>query len=330
MKAIKYVTLGFQLIQSIGYVRAAIDAPREESIESIALQVPEAPPPAAAVNGNLESICPEILVQRMAQLAEVESDMLQEAELPGQLTGEFSHLVDEAAASLGQSREQVYRGVDALIRARTRRNPDRPRLTLGSVVDTIYNDETKKFIVRMFDLFRKVMSAYVKSAAADAAAAASSSSASAEAASAATAASTNVFSKLFGISESGPSSSSQSPSSSAAAPEKSSEAPPPETSTTSSPTSSLSSSSTSASTTPTSTFSPTTASTTSTSSSQVQTSTSTTSTTTSKSSKSHSKESSTSSEGDDDDTDEDDDEDDEDDSSSSSGGQSKSATKKGP
>ncbi|KAJ1818864.1 hypothetical protein LPJ60_004089, partial [Coemansia sp. RSA 2675] len=127
------------------------------------------PPPASAIEGNPESISPENMIQRMAQLLS-ESDTQQVTEIPGQLTSEFTHLIEEAAASIGQSHEQVYKGVDALIRARTRRNPERPRFNIGSMMDKIYNDETKRLFGRMMDLFRQVVSAYVKSAASDAAA----------------------------------------------------------------------------------------------------------------------------------------------------------------
>ncbi|KAJ2744522.1 hypothetical protein GGI20_002894 [Coemansia sp. BCRC 34301] len=211
MRAKRYAIFGVRLL--LGLVCAcAADAQQEDSIEAIAKQVTEAPPPPAnAIDNGLESI-----VQRMAPLVGVAPDPQQEADWASQLAGELSRLVDDAAASLGQSREQVFGGVDALVRARGRRNPNRPRFNIGAIVDTLYNDQSKRFIGRMTDLFRQVVSAYVKSATADAVAAASS-------ASTALSASTNTMSKLL---EPGSLlSSSQSLASSTSVTEASSEAP---------------------------------------------------------------------------------------------------------
>ncbi|KAJ2490812.1 hypothetical protein IWW37_002812 [Coemansia sp. RSA 2050] len=309
MRALYYATLGFCLSVSLCYVCAAVDAHQGGSIESIAMQVTGAlPPPASAIEGSPESISPENMVQRMAQLL-AESNIQQITEIPGQLTSEFSHLVEEAAASIGQSQEQVYRGVGALIRARTRRNPERPRFDIGSMVDKIYNDDTKRLFGRMMDLFREVVSAYVKSAASDAAAEASTSAA-------VSAIDSNFFSKLLSLVESSSISSLPSPSSSATAGTSSkalsSDSPAP---TTASATASALSSQAQASTP----------------SSSSSSSASTSSSRKTSSSKSHGRESTTSSEGDDDDDDaedEDNDDGDEEEDGSTSGKPKKTA--KGP
>ncbi|KAJ2004597.1 hypothetical protein GGI04_002553 [Coemansia thaxteri] len=139
------------------------------------LQISEPPPPsAAAIEGGNGSISAEYMVQEMIPLVGIEPGQ-QEAEWSGQLSGELTLLVNGAAAALGQSREQVFSGIDALIRARgSRGGSGRPRLDVSAIIDTIYNDESKRFFGRMFDLFRQVVAEYVKSAAADAKASASS------------------------------------------------------------------------------------------------------------------------------------------------------------
>ncbi|KAJ2896932.1 hypothetical protein IWW38_001876 [Coemansia aciculifera] len=285
------------------------------------MQIPEdsPPPPAAAINNGIEVIGPEVIVQRVAPLLGVEDDMKQEADWSNRLSGELSHLVDDAAASIGQSREQVYSGVDALIRARSRRNPDRPHFSIQAIVDTLYNDQSKRFVGRMSELFREVVSAYVKFAEADAASSAAMAASSASSASAASSTSINMLSKLFGLTESGSSTPLPTPSSISTSQSTSSSI---ETSPTTSAESSTSA-------TPAS-------------SSLVQTSTSAVGSTNSPAvsatggtkhtnTKSRSKTSTSSSDGNDEDDDDDDDEDDDDeDGEDSSGGRPKVTTKKGP
>ncbi|KAJ1874753.1 hypothetical protein LPJ55_001226 [Coemansia sp. RSA 990] len=93
-------------------------------------------------------ICPDCMVRLMVPPGNSE---IQSSEL-----AQFSLLVNEAAAELGKPHSEIYRELDAVIRARRR-----PRFDPSTLIDPAYTEEGKRLFDRMVLLLRKFIAAYV-------------------------------------------------------------------------------------------------------------------------------------------------------------------------
>ncbi|KAI7834236.1 hypothetical protein BX661DRAFT_50635 [Kickxella alabastrina] len=130
------------------------------------------PPPSATTGTQDFNVHPESIVQRLAELEDVELNDKQGVDLKSELVGELNRLVSDTANIIGRPREDVYNGIDALIRARTRGRPrpkGEPRMHVNpkDLIGLMYNDGSRKFFGRMFSLFHQLASAYVKSVSAN-------------------------------------------------------------------------------------------------------------------------------------------------------------------
>ncbi|KAJ2678670.1 hypothetical protein GGH99_005640, partial [Coemansia sp. RSA 1285] len=114
-----------------------------------------------------QSACFECMVQQLLPISVLNIDHDKKEILASQLAEEYARLVDEAAESLQQSRNIVAEGVMSNIRARRGGLRSDSRLRPYEILNSLYNEEGKRFFERMVDLLKKFVSAYAKIAATD-------------------------------------------------------------------------------------------------------------------------------------------------------------------
>ncbi|KAJ2680760.1 hypothetical protein GGI25_000395 [Coemansia spiralis] len=176
MRIAKCATIGFRVLAGIVYVTATSDTrvfSEGDALEQGATQ--QAPSSettplmqSAGKDSEAQDVCIDCMVQQIVPLNELGLDDDQQAALARQLGTELSRLVDETADKLHSSRKEVFDGVDAVIRAREgTRLRSRPRFNPSEIFSSIYNEQSKRLVGRMFELLRRFIAAYAKAAAAD-------------------------------------------------------------------------------------------------------------------------------------------------------------------
>ncbi|KAJ1668312.1 hypothetical protein IW140_000384 [Coemansia sp. RSA 1813] len=180
MKVAKCATIGFRLLIGIGCVFASAEtepSPVEQNDPPVhgATAQPAGSfsesyiQPETQTPDTQQSICFECVVRNIVPIDELHIDQAQKEILASQLAEEYARLVDETAESLQRSRIEVANGVESVIRARGggSRFRSRPRFRPVEFFNSLYNEEGKRFVDRMFDLFKKFVGAYAKAAASD-------------------------------------------------------------------------------------------------------------------------------------------------------------------
>ncbi|KAJ2083130.1 hypothetical protein H4R24_001043 [Coemansia sp. RSA 988] len=153
-----YTALGMQLLIKIAGVHAFLpEHTQHNAIEPSATPIGESNEPTTARN-LVEHTCPECVVQLIMP---VDSNAPDREEVSHQLVNELSRLVDETASTLDRPQDEVYKGVEALVRARSSGLRSQPHFDPRTLIDPEYTEEGWRFVDRMVKLFRQFISAYV-------------------------------------------------------------------------------------------------------------------------------------------------------------------------
>ncbi|KAJ2552262.1 hypothetical protein EV175_003385 [Coemansia sp. RSA 1933] len=181
MKVTKCATIGLRCLVGVGcvFVSAETEQPSAEQIDPSVFGA-TTQPAGKSIEGSIqpESYSPDVhqepcfecVVQHIVPIDELNIDKDQKDILVSQLAEEYARLVDEAADSLQRSRIEISNGVESVIRARGRglgggRLQPRPRLRPYELLNSLYNEQGKRLVDRMFDLLKKFVSTYANVAA---------------------------------------------------------------------------------------------------------------------------------------------------------------------
>ncbi|KAJ2757967.1 hypothetical protein H4S06_002923, partial [Coemansia sp. BCRC 34490] len=179
MKLARYVLVVVRLLigMSSTSVLAEVETPLAEQINiserGATIQSAESMPGTTSIQSEAQvsdvhqSACFECMVQQLLPISVLNIDHDKKEILASQLAEEYARLVDEAAESLQQSRNTVAEGVVSNIRARRGGLRSGSRLRPYEILNSLYNEEGKRFFERMVDLLKKFVSAYAKIAATD-------------------------------------------------------------------------------------------------------------------------------------------------------------------